>query len=237
MTRVAEVETKADRRALAADAGYGRISLGSVVTGTLVAYGAFAVLVALAAAAIGAAGSRTDVTADNWRQLGVGGGIAVAVVLFVSYLYGGYVAGRMARRSGAAHGLLVFFLGLLAAIGIGALVNRYANTTVVTNNLRSMGLPTRASDWRDVGTVAGIASLAAMFLGSLLGGIMGERWHTKLFRRAVDGTRGGEHGDHMVDDGQPVLTRTERDEERAGHRTAETRRTDDADMVAAPTID
>jgi hypothetical protein len=32
---------------------------------------------------------------------------------------------------------------------------------------------------------AGIGSLAAMLVGALLGGMLGERWHTKLTRRAA----------------------------------------------------
>jgi hypothetical protein len=38
--------------------------------------------------------------------------------------------------------------------------------------------------------VAGIGSLAAMLAGALLGGVLGERWHTKLTRRAASGNYG-----------------------------------------------
>ena len=40
------IETRHDRRALIADAGIGRVSLISIVAGTLVAFGAFVVMLA-----------------------------------------------------------------------------------------------------------------------------------------------------------------------------------------------
>jgi len=49
------------------------------------------------------------------------------------------------------------------------------------------GIPTTGSEWGKVGTAAGIGSLAAMLLGALLGGVLGERWHSKLTRRAISG--------------------------------------------------
>ncbi|HEV7888861.1 MAG TPA: hypothetical protein VGO92_14985 [Acidimicrobiales bacterium] len=214
------VESRGDRTALAADAGYGRISLGSVLAGTLVAYGAFAVLLAVAAAVIKAVGMDTNLSTNEWRRMGVGGGIALACVLLLSYLYGGYVAGRMARRSGAMNGLLVFFMGIVLAVGVAALANQFTDGDTIVRNLRNVGVPTSWSEWRDIGTVAGIGSLATMFVGSLLGGAMGERWHGKLLARAWDpevgegmpvapGTR------HVVDDGQTVLSRRDDDDANA----------------------
>jgi hypothetical protein len=213
MARDVIVETPRDRQALAADAGVGRISLGSVLAGTLVAYGAFAVLLAIAAAVVKAVGFNTDLSSNEWRQLGAGGGAAVAVVLFFSYLYGGYVAGRMARRSGVMNGLLVFFLGIVVAVGVAALARQFTDGDTVVNNLRNIGVPTTRSEWGDIGTVAGIGSLVAMVLGSVLGGALGERWHGKFLTRAWDPevgagvpvAPGARHS--MVDDGDSVMTR------------------------------
>jgi hypothetical protein len=208
------VETRSDRAALAADAGFGRISLGSVLAGTLVAYGAFAVLLAVAAAVVKAVGVDTNLSTNQWRQLGIGGGVVVAVVLFASYLYGGYVAGRMARRSGAMNGLLVFFLGVVLAVAVAALARLFNADDTVAHNLRNVGVPTTRHEWGDIGTVAGIGSLAAMFVGSLVGGVMGERWHGKLLARAWDpevgeGVPVAPASAHVVDDGDSVLTRRE----------------------------
>jgi hypothetical protein len=43
-----------------------------------------------------------------------------------------------------------------------------------------------------VATVAGLVSLAAMIVGSLLGGSRGERWHARLLTRALDPRVGAE---------------------------------------------
>jgi hypothetical protein len=229
MTRDA-VETRHDRTALAADAGLGRISFGSVLAGTLVAYGAFAVLVAIAAAVMKGGGFDADLSADEWRDLGVGGGIALGLVVFLAYFYGGYVAGRMARRSGAMNGLMVFFMGIVVAVGVAGVANLFTDTEDIVANLRRVGVPTTLEEWGDVGTVAGIASLAAMLLGSLIGGMKGERWHGKLAAKAA------EHQSAIVEDGTPVMaTRRDADVDRtdttATTKTADTSTTLDEDYA------
>ena len=178
-------ETARERRELAQDAGFGGFSLTSVLAGVLVAYGAFAILAGLAAAALDAFGDDTNLTTDC-ETLGTTGGIVVAALLFLAYLFGGYVAGRMARRNGVAHGVGVLVLGIVIVAAVAALARTSADPTAIGNNLRSLGIPTTADEWGQAGTVAGIASLIAVVLGSLLGGALGERWHARLFARAVD---------------------------------------------------
>lgn len=180
------VETRGDRAALAQHAGMGRVSLASVLAGTLVAYGAFAVLLAVTAAVAESAGLETDLSTNEWKDLGVAGGAVVAGVLLACYLFGGYVAGRMARRSGATNGLAVFVLGVVVAVGVTGLVNVFTDGDDILRNLRNVGVPTSNEEWKDIGTVAGIGSLLAMFLGAVVGGILGERWHAKLLARAAD---------------------------------------------------
>lgn len=231
MARDVVVETRNDRRELARDAGFSRVSLGSVLAGTLVAYGAFAVLLAIAAAVVKAVGVDTNLSTNEWRQLGMGGGIAVAVVMFFAYLYGGYVAGRMSRRAGALNGFLVFVLGIAMAAGVAALANAFTDGDTVMRNLRNIGVPTSAEEWRDVGTVAGIGSLVAMLLGSIFGGTLGERWHGKLMARAWDPevgdgipvNPGARHtiGDNtvdntLVDDGRSTVMSRRDDRDRDG---------------------
>jgi hypothetical protein len=184
-------ETSRERRQLAADAGFGGFSFPSVLAGVLVAYGAFAILLGLAAAAVAAANGDTDLS-SNWEELGTAGGLAVAALLFLSYLFGGYVAGRMARRNGVAHGLGVLVLGMVIVGVVAALVRSSAGTDGIADNLRSLGLPTTADEYGQAGTVAGIASLIALVAGSLLGGALGERWHARLFARAADPTVGAQ---------------------------------------------
>jgi hypothetical protein len=187
----AVVETGKDRKALVADAGFNRVSFASSAAGMLTAYGAFALLAALAAGLVKAADVNIDVSA-NWRDLGLGSGLVVAGLLFLAYLFGGYVAGRMARRAGALHGALVFVLGLVV-VALAALVARELGAAdAAVSNLRDLGVPTTGSEWGEVASVAGLAAMAAMLLGAVLGGVLGERWHTKLLARALDPSVGAE---------------------------------------------
>jgi len=178
-------ETGRERRELAADAGFGGFSVTSVLAGVLVAYGAFAILLGLAAAIFGAVGDDTDLS-TGWEELGTAGGLVVAGLILLSYLFGGYVAGRMARRNGLAHGAGVLVLGVVIVGAVAALARSAGGADAVADNLRSLGIPTTADEYGDAGTVAGIASILALLIGSLLGGVLGERWHARLFARAVD---------------------------------------------------
>src|SRR5215211_5580518 len=186
------IETGRDRAALTRQAGIGKLSLISVLAGVLVAYGAFAVLAALAGAAAAALGLNTD--------LGVGSAIAAALVLLLAYLFGGYVAGRMARRAGLLHGIAVFILALVIVALIAVIAATQTDTSAIRDNLRSLGIPTTGAEWGDVGTLAGIGSLAAMLVGAVLGGLLGERWHTKLTRRAASPKYGPEREQPTAED-------------------------------------
>jgi len=185
------VETGRDRKALVADAGFKQVSFMSAIAGVLAAYGAFAVLAGLTVGVVRAVNADIDV-AGQWRDLGLAGGLVVAGLLFLAYLFGGYVAGRMARRAGTVHGVLVFVLGVIVAAGAAALARWMGGAEVATSNLRDLGVPTTAAEWGDIATVAGLASLGAMLLGGLVGGALGERWHAKLVARALDPRIGAE---------------------------------------------
>ena len=236
-------ESPQDRASLAREAGLGRLSFPSILAGVLVAYGAFAVLAALVGTVAAAIGLNADLNRNDWATLGVGSAIAVAVVLLLAYLFGGYVAGRMARRAGLLNGLAVFLLALLLVAVVGAVAASQADAESIASNLRSLGIPTTGTEWGKVGTVAGIGSLAAMLLGALLGGVLGERWHSKLTRRAVSGKYRPDRDDQPAERDHDRLahdqTLDQRDRPRPG-RTADTgatRLTDPAtqESTAEPT--
>ena len=183
-------ETGRDRKVLAREAGRGKISWVSVLAGVLVAYGAFAVLLALATGILAAVGAGTNLQVSNWADLGIGGAIVIIVVLLVSYLFGGFVAGRMARRAGLINGVAVFVVAVLLVAALGALIASGVNTQegeTALSNLRGLGIPTTGDEWRGIATLAGIGSLLAMLAGALLGGVLGDRYHTRLTRQAEKG--------------------------------------------------
>src|SRR5215216_815709 len=191
-------ESPRDRKRLARQAGLGRVSFISVLAGVLVAYGAFALLAALVGAAAVAIGLDTELASNDWTTFGTGSAVTVTVVAFVAYLFGGYVAGRMARRAGLVNGLAVFALAILLVVVVGAIVASQTDTEVIQANLRSLGLPITGAEWARIGTVAGIGTLVGMLVGAGIGGVVGERWHSELARWAAVG-RGrpdGDQGDH-----------------------------------------
>ena len=120
------------------------------------------------------------------RTLGLGGGIAVLVVLFLAYLAGGYVAGRMARFDGARQGLAVWFVGLVVVLLLAAagaiLGSKY-------NVLQQLNLPRIPID-EGTATTAGIITLVAILvvtlLGAVLGGKLGDRFHRRIDRAGFD---------------------------------------------------
>ncbi len=207
MERRHAIENRRDRLEMAAEAGYAKISVGSVLAGVLVAYGAFAILAAIAGGFLGALGVDTTRLSDNdWRQLGIGTGVAVAVSLLLAYLFGGYVAGRMARRAGMTNGLLVFAVSLLLAIGVGAAIGTQTDGAALADNLRSIGVPTSGAEYSAIGTFAGLGALLAMVLGSALGGLAGERWHGKFLTRALDPSIGASHDAQVAEAEKATVT-------------------------------
>jgi hypothetical protein len=183
-------ETPRDRLAWAKRAGVGRVSAVAVIAGVLVSYGAFAVLVGAATAVVAALGIDADLTEREWRNAGNGAGIVAGILLFLAYLFGGYVSGRMARRAGLINGLFVFIGGLAVAAATVGIVQAAGESGEAMARLReslaNFGVPTSGSQWGAVGTVAGMAALAGMLLGAVLGGTLGERWHAKMARAALD---------------------------------------------------
>jgi hypothetical protein len=205
-------ESPRDRKRLARQAGLGRLSFISALAGVLVAYGAFALLAALVGAVAVAIGLDTELASNDWTTFGMGSAVTVTVVAFVAYLFGGYVAGRMARRAGLVNGLAVFALAVLLVVVVGAIAASQTDTEAIQANLRSLGLPVTGTEWARIGTVAGIGTLVGMLVGAGIGGMVGERWHGELARWAAVG-RGRPDGDQDDHDqaSQAPERRPERD--------------------------
>lgn len=178
-----------EHRTTAQEAGLSRVSIVSVLAGTLTAYGTFAVVAAIVGSLLAAADVDTEFRTDDWASSGFVAGLASALVLFLAYLFGGYVAGRMARRLGMVHGIAVVVLSLVIAAVVGGGAS-LSDDSAVQDSLRSIGIPTSWDQVEGVAVFGAIASLIALVLGGILGGILGERWHTRLARRVSDPDRG-----------------------------------------------
>jgi phosphotransferase system glucose/maltose/N-acetylglucosamine-specific IIC component len=170
---------------------FGGIKWGAAFFGWLSANGFAVILVALLSAAGLALGlaqgvDTADEAVNKANEIGIGGGIAILAVLFLAYLAGGYVAGRMARFDGARQGLAVWVVGLIVVLVLaaaGALLGAQYNV------LQQLNLPRIPVD-EGTATTAGIITLVAILgvtlLGAVLGGKLGDRYHRRVDRAGFD---------------------------------------------------
>src|SRR5687768_6390882 len=168
-------------------ATFGGIKWGAAFFGWLSANGLAVILVALLSAAGVALGiaqgvNTADEAADQVETLGIGGGIAVLVVLFLAYLAGGYVAGRMARFDGARQGLAVWLIGLLVVLVLALAGLVFGSQYNVLQQLNLPRIPIDEGTATTGGIIALVAVLGATLLGAILGGKLGDRYHRKIDR-------------------------------------------------------
>ena len=165
----------------------GGVSGGAILTGVVVAFGAMFILTALIGAALATVGvSQADISTGEAIDAGIGAGMALVLAQFLSYLWGGYGAGRMGRGAGPVNGLLVPIVAILVAVVVGAIAAAFGEAANLNLPFTTNRLPLENDFLVNWGVGIGIASLVAMFLGGLVGGSLGARWHTKLERRAHD---------------------------------------------------
>jgi len=184
----ASVTRGAGRDAVAAQHDrFGGIKWGAAFFGWLSANGLAVILVALLSAAGVALGlaqnvDTADEAVDQATEIGIGGGIAVLVVLFLAYLAGGYVAGRMARFDGARQGLAVWLVGLIIVLllaAAGALLGAQYN---VLTDLNLPRIPVDEGTATTAGIITLVAILVVTLLGAVLGGKLGDRYHRRVDR-------------------------------------------------------
>jgi MFS family permease len=176
--QVVAAEQPAVHPIAAARERFGGIDLPASLVGMLTALAMVVLLGGLAAAAVGEVGYQTGLnrdsdTVNDISTASLVGGIAV---LFVSYLIGGWTAGRIARYDGARNGLMTGVWTLVLAAALSGLAAAFGGEYDVLSNV---DLP----QWfnRDAITttaiVTGALAVAAMLLGGLLGGLWGTRYH------------------------------------------------------------
>jgi membrane protease YdiL (CAAX protease family) len=177
----------ADRRAVVAREKdrYGGIKWGSAFFGWLTATGTAVILTALLLAAGATVGIATGAdTADargNAATIGLAGGLTLLAVILVAYFCGGYVAGRMARFSGAKQGIAVWIWAVVIAVAVAvagaALGDRYDLLDRIGGFPR---LPIGGDNVTTGSIVAVVIALVAALAGAILGGLAGMRYHRRV---------------------------------------------------------
>lgn len=169
---------------------YGGLNLGASFFGWLVAIALTILLTGiLSAIAAGLAdnftrASELDISTAEFRSeagtVGMVTGIVLLVVLMIGYYAGGYVAGRMSRFDGVKQGIGVWVIGLLVTILVAVITAVAGAEYDVFEYIPSIPIPT------DTLTQSGLIALGAVLLGTLLaaivGGKVGQRYHTKVDR-------------------------------------------------------
>jgi hypothetical protein len=166
---------------------FGGIHWGAAFFGFLAAAGLAAILTGFVSAA-GAtltlgSGHATGKTAAT---IGIAGGIAMLVVLVVSYFAGGYVAGRMSRFDGARQGLGVWLVALAVTLVLAAAGAVLGGQYNVLEQLNLPRIPVNEGSLATGALIALAAALVGSLIAAMAGGKAGERYHRKIDRLAVD---------------------------------------------------
>jgi len=185
---------RAERQQIVAaqKARYGGISWGAAFFGWLSANGMAVILIALLSAGglafgLSSAVDSADAAADSATSgIGLGAGIALLVVLFLAYLAGGYVAGRMARFDGVKQGVAVWVIGLVVVVLLALAGLVFGSQYNVLAQLDLPRIPIDEGTATTAGIIALVAVLLATLAGAILGGILGARYHRKVDRVGFD---------------------------------------------------
>lgn len=186
--RVTVDDERADVGIREARKRFGGLDLPATLVGMLTALGLLIVASGFVAAALGAIGYQRGLK-DTPTELSVASLAGGLILLFAAFLVGGWAAGRIARYDGVRNGLMTGVWTLLLGSIVSALAAWLGQKYDV---LRNVDLPQWFST--DSLTVGGIVSatvaIAAMLVGGLLGGMLGERYHRRA-DAAILATRPG----------------------------------------------
>lgn len=192
ISRESDYQTESDRYLSGVRERFGKADLVASLLGMLTALGMLVFFGALIAAVAAGFELQTNLINETGAldELEIGGAIAAAGIVLVSFLVGGIAAGRISRYDGGMNGIgtALWFLLLLAVFAaLGAWVGQEYNV------FANADLPNWVAqiDVEEVTTVAIVMSIVfvvVMFVGGYLGGRIGESYHRKVDAAIVDET-------------------------------------------------
>jgi hypothetical protein len=157
---------------------FGGLDLPASLAGALAALGALALLGALTTSWVNV--MDTDISEND--ALSLGGAITALVIVAVSALFGGWVAGRCSRYEGLGNGVITGLLLILFTGGLGILAASQADD-VTTYNLPSWVTDQATSNQT---IFMGLAGIAVILLAAAIGGLWGGFWHRRVDNLLVD---------------------------------------------------
>jgi hypothetical protein len=117
--------------------------------------------------------------------------VVAAVVVFASFMAGGFAAGRMARYNGGLNGLgaglwMILLVAVFAALGawVGAEYNAFAGA-----DLPNWFAQLDVDELTAMAIVASAILVVSTLAGGYLGGRIGEMYHTRVDEALVAATR------------------------------------------------
>ena len=177
---------------------YGGFDAGAALAGLLAATGMTALLGGIAGA-IGTIGYQLDTDAST-DTMSTGGFVAGLVVLLLSFLVGGWVAGRVARYEGGLNGLVAagLFIALSAIMaGMGAWFGeRY-------DIFADIRLPQWFSNFSNATAIlSAVVALVVMVAAGWFGGVLGSRYHRRVDTYLAEYAQGGRKvtAETLIDD-------------------------------------
>lgn len=170
---------------------FGGVKIGSAFFGWLCAVGIAVLLTALVAATGAALGlgatnggdNAAKVARQNAGAIGVGGAIALVVIMLIAYYCGGYVAGRMARFNGLRQGFTVWLWAIVIAIVVGIIAAIAGSQFNILETLNGYPrIPINEGSLSTIGIITAILVVIASLVGALFGGMAGMRYHRRVDR-------------------------------------------------------
>jgi len=172
---------------------YGKPDFLASVVGMFAGFGTLVFLGALIAAGAGGIDYQLNLINDQ-GSLDEGsavGLVVAALVVFASFVVGGFAAGRMARYGGGMNGLgaglwMILLVAIFAALGawVGTEYNAF-NQVDLPNWFAQMDV----DDLTTMAIVASAVLVVATLAGGYVGGRLGETYHTKVDAALIEAAR------------------------------------------------
>lgn len=163
---------------------YGGVDWLASFIGCIFAVVSGSVLLALLALVLTPLGFTLDLAGQQVGAAIITGLVVIGVALFVAYLFGGYVAGRLARYDGGRNGAMTVAWALALTLLVAAVGSFLPGPLfeVLQEFVQSSVLPALGA-LTELGLAgAGIivGALLLELLGGFLGGRLGNRYHTRI---------------------------------------------------------